>query len=258
MHTRSEQGTERSMEPHPVLVRARWQQITAAAALDMLAALILLALVAVLARAGHLTPLGTAAVLTGALLAGALCWAALHRRYGAGPGALLLRLRTIDPASAMPAALPRSGMHTYDISAGIDPLRLDPDPVPLPSASETFAVDTPAYITIEIDDGRRLAVRSRAIVGHRPGVRAESVGATPVVLTDFSRTVDRTHALVSLVPQGILIEALTYRASTWIEQNDTREALAPGASAHVSGPVDLLLGERRLRLARRDAKAGTW
>lgn len=254
----TEQGIQSPPEAPAVLVRAHTVQIVMAAILDVLLAVFILVMLAVVARTAQLSALGVTVACCGGLLAGVLGWAVLHRRFGAAFGDLLVRLRTIDPATGMPVAVPRPGMLTFDLRAGADPLRLTPDPAPLPTASEAYAVDSPAYITIEIDDGRRLAVRRHAIVGHRPNVRAETLSATPIVLTDFSRTVDRAHALISLVPQGIIIQSLTTRSSTWIDEGDGHRPLPAGESVQVTGPVDLFLGERQLWLARREAKAGSW
>lgn len=258
MHTRDRRGGESPPERGLALIRARRQQILLAAGIDVVVALSLLILVAGLTRPADLNPLGFTLVLIIALIGEVAGWVTLRHRYGAGPGALLLHLRTVDPASGMPAPLPGRDMRTFDRAAGADPLRLATFSAPLPTASDAYTIDAPAYITIEIDDGRRFAVRQHAVIGHRPGVLVKPAGATQIVLTDFSRTVDRVHALVSLVPRGIRIEALTDRAETWIEHDGDRHALLPGTSTEVPRPVDLLLGERRLRLARREAKAGTW
>lgn len=258
MQTRTEQGIRGPSAERTALVRAQTSQIVMAAILDVLLVVFVLVMLTVTARTLQFSAFGAAVLCCGGLLAVALGWTALHRRFGAAFGDRVLRLRTIDPASGMPASVPRPGMHVYDLHAGTDPLRLNPVLATLPTASETYAVDSPAYITIEIDDGRRLAVRRQAIVGHRPNVRAETLSATPIVLTDFSRTVDRAHALISLATHGIVIQSLTTRSSTWVDEGQGRQALPSSESVHVSGPVDLFLGERQLRLARREAKAGTW
>lgn len=258
MQTTTEQGTQSPSADRTVLVRARTAQIVMAAILDVLMFVFVLVMLAVFARAVQFNALGVAVVSCGGALVLAIGWTALHRRHGAAFGDRIVQLRTIDPASGMPASVPRPGMDVYDLHAGADPLHLAPVLAALPTASETYAVDSPAYITIEIDDGRRLAIRQHAIVGHRPNVRADSLGATPIVLTDFSRTVDRAHALISLAPQGLVIQSLTTRSSTWVDEGDGRQPLPSGESVHVSGPVDLFLGERQLWLARREAKAGSW
>lgn len=258
MHTRDTRAAAGPPESRTSFVRARTQQIVLAAVADAVVLGVLGIVALSFARALGLNTLGVFLLVFVVLLASAVAWIALRRRLGAGPGELLLRVRAVDPASRMPATVPGRGQRVFDVSAGLDPLRPAGTAMPLPSASEAYVADAPAYITIAIDDGRRFSVRRHAVIGHRPGVLVEPAGATQIVLTDFSRTVDRIHALVSLVPHGIRIEALTDRAETWIEQEGRRVPLAPGTSTEVSGPVDLLLGERRLRLARRDAKAGSW
>ncbi|GAA1485700.1 hypothetical protein [Brachybacterium fresconis] len=258
MHTSDTRAAAGPPASRTSFVRARTQQIVLAAVADAVIVVGLVVLAIAFGRGLDLEALGVALLVVAVLISAAAAWAAMRRRLGAGPGELLLRVRAIDAASRMPPALPGRRQQVYDVSAGLDPLRLAETASHLPSASEAYVADAPAYITIAIDDGRRFSVRRHAVIGHRPGVLVEPPDATQIVLTDFSRTVDRIHALVTLVPHGIRVEALTDRAETWIEQHDRRMALAPGTSTEVEGPVDLVLGERRLRLARRDAKAGSW
>lgn len=258
MQTAIGSSTEESPTDRAGLVAAHTVQIAMAIVLDVLLAVFVLVLLALIARIAQFSGPGLVLLQCIGITILVLLWTALHRRHGAAFGDRLVRLRTIDPASGMPPSMPRPGMRTYDIRAGADPLHLMAGSASLPTTTETTAMDTPAYLTIEIDDGRRLSVRRHAIIGHRPNVRAETLGATPIVLTDFSRTVDRAHALISLAPGGVLIQNLTTRSTTWIDDGRGRRPVDSGDSVHVAGPVDLFLGERQLWLSRREAKAGTW
>lgn len=204
------------------------------------------------------TPVWIGASVLLVVFLGLLVWFALHRRFGAGFGALVLRLRTVDSATGMPTAPHLRSSRTFDLTGGGEPVRIALSKDPLPSdASEVLSSSTPAYLTIELDDGRRYSVRREAVIGHRPEVQTHAEGATEIALTDFSRTVDRVHAAVRLVPGGIRIDALTDRGATAIEIAGLRSDVPPGTSTIAPNAVDLVLGERRLHLARRDAMART-
>ena len=62
------------------------------------------------------TPVWIGASVLLVVVLGLLVWFALHRRFGAGFGALVLRLRTVDSATGMPTAPHLRSSRTFDLT----------------------------------------------------------------------------------------------------------------------------------------------
>ncbi|WP_173924315.1 FHA domain-containing protein [Agromyces sp. Marseille-P2726] len=101
------------------------------------------------------------------------------------------------------------------------------------------------------DGGVEVLVLRPIVLGRHPATDAAPVGAAPVALTDPARSVSKTHALVEVVADELVVTDLHSTNGITVEASDGRSSrLEPGLRTSVPGGATLLLGEFALLVDR--------
>lgn len=206
-----------------------------------------LAVLGAMATAAGLA-LGLLGAAVGAV-AGAVAGPAVLTRTGSSVGHALWGLRVVDQRTGLPptlAATP-SRLVVADTRAGRDPLRLSPVALPqiqwAPTATAAGATAAPAqWLKLLADDGFTYVIDRPTIVGRRPV--DESGNYTPLVLSDVSRSLSRTHA--AFVPGDGFIFVLDVGSGngTSIEVGGELVAVPAGQFAHAPLGARVRMGSR--------------
>ena len=94
------------------------------------------------------------------------------------------------------------------------------------------------------DGGAEVAVSGRVVVGRDPRVTDAAAGARPVAIDDPARSLSKTHALLDVVDDRLLVTDLgsTNGVRIWPDGEDAIE-LDPGRPTSVPEGAVLLLGD---------------
>ena len=193
--------------------------------------------------------LGPLGAVVGAV-AGAVAGPAALTRTGSSVGHALWGLRVVDERTGLPptlAAMTPSRLVVADTRAGRDPLRLSPVALPqiqwTPTAPAPGATAAPAqWLKLLADDGFTYVIDRPTIVGRRPV--DESGNYTPLVLSDVSRSLSRTHAAFVPGDGFILVLDVGSGNGTSIEVGGERVALPAGQFAHAPLGARVRMGSR--------------
>ncbi|MBM7505087.1 FHA domain-containing protein [Agromyces aurantiacus] len=115
---------------------------------------------------------------------------------------------------------------------------------PDPSGPVPPSADSARAWRLRTADGVEFTVRSRAVVGRDPLPSAVHGGGTPVAVPDPARSMSKTHALLEVEGDRLLVTDLrsTNGVRIWPEGGDAIE-LRPGAPTPVPLDAVLLLGD---------------
>lgn len=189
-------------------------------------------------------------------------------RTGRTPGRRLLGLRTVAGGSALPPTLRevvRGRVHTADLRAGRDPLRLVPaggrplDPAGWTLWQQSGPAGTGPWLLL-LDNGEQVPLAGSTLVGRDPANEPGQSHAL-VAVPDLTRSISRVHAL--LEPDADCVW-LTDTGAT----NGTRAAtpsasggtvierwLRPGERVALQAGATIHLGDRRLQVTRSNRAA---
>lgn len=145
-------------------------------------------------------------------------------------------LPSFPPPSALPSALPPPPVTTTTVTG----TTIAPKPAPVPSG---WRLRGPGGLEV-------LLLRS-VLLGRDPAPDAAHAGAASVALVDPARTVSKTHALVEVVGDRVLVTDLHSTNGTRVmnAQGEASE-LVPGEPAVAPVGATVLLGEFAVRVDR--------
>lgn len=197
-----------------------------------------------------------------AVAAAAGAAASLMRRamLGDGAGHRLFGLRSLWQVTGMPAAPWRLPRIVLDVRRGADPLRPAPRPVSLATARvHDGSVDAvrARRLVILTDAGARYVVQQSVVVGRDPVSPAGS-GHALIAIPDLSRTIARTHLMVTADGDGVHVTDLGSEHGTRVHTPEGQEiALRPHQPHRIPRGSRLRLGAREVYLEGRPIPQAT-
>jgi hypothetical protein len=158
------------------------------------------------------------------------------------------------PAPAGPPA-PAAPERTVPLQTGTAPLRTRGFSTPAPTAvfggalaepaPSAEPVRTPAPLhSIVLPDGARVPLDAAVVLGRDPSPTADRPTARPVAVHDARRSVSKTHALVLVDGERILVQDLGSTNGTWLVRPDGAVAEATaGRLVELPAGARIELGE---------------
>lgn len=191
---------------------------------------------------------GPVTVIVAVLVTAALgvTWWLARTHHGTSLGHWLLGIRDIQPTTGLPGKRP--GFDAVDVRKGQDPMRLRPRRVSLNATAPKPQQAKPLIVAV-LDDGTRHRLELPCVIGRNPHV------APPykcLAVADLSRTVSRTHLLVAIEGNDLVISDLGSSSGTTIMTAEGEQTLPAELEARVplsTGPLaQLRLGSREIRI----------
>jgi pSer/pThr/pTyr-binding forkhead associated (FHA) protein len=101
------------------------------------------------------------------------------------------------------------------------------------------------------EGGLEVALQRSVLLGRDPATDPSRAGAASVALVDPARTVSKTHALVEVVDDRVLVTDLhSTNGTRLLDAHGNASELVPGEPAEAPSGATLLLGEFALRVDR--------
>ena len=161
-----------------------------------------------------------------------------------------------QPMPTQPMPTPASGQ-----AMPSQPMRAAGDPSPMDSGNEATHLvakrggrpprGADQGWTVNLDDGRQVAVSGLVLLGRDPAPRPGEQGADLVVVTDNSRTVSKTHIAVGVDNKGIFVmDRGSTNGSAIATPSGKYEPCAPGEMVRVREGQIISFGDHRMEIRR--------
>jgi hypothetical protein len=160
----------------------------------------------------------------------------------------------IRPPSALPIAPPGSARASAVAPASSPATAADSGPAPAPARADRAAPSGPWRLRSA--DGVEFPVADRVVAGRDPKPPAWLQGATVVALPDHTRSMSKTHALLEVRDDRLIVTDLdsTNGVRVWPEGADPTD-LESGVPAEVPLDAVILLGDVAFLVERSPAES---